>query len=106
MTWLLLIMAIMCEVTATLSLKVAATGHRRWFAVVVAGYVAAFVLISLALGQGLPLGVAYGIWAAAGVALTAVLSKPLLKEPLTPVMLAGIALIMLGVVLIELGAAR
>lgn len=106
MTWLLLIGAILCEVAATLSLRAAATGRHRWFVVVGAGYAGAFVLMSLALAQGLPLGVAYGIWAAAGVALTAVLSKPLFNEPLTPVMLTGIGLIMLGVLFIELGAAH
>jgi hypothetical protein len=61
---------------------------------------------SLALNEGLGLGVAYGIWAAAGVALTAVASKILFKEPLIPVMMGGIALIIGGVLLVELGAAH
>lgn len=52
------------------------------------------------------LGVAYGIWAAAGVALTAILSRILFKEPLTWVMGLGIILIAGGVLLIELGAAH
>jgi small multidrug resistance pump len=59
---------------------------------------------TLALNDGLALGVAYGIWAAAGVALTAALSKPLFGEPLTPMMMGGIGLIILGVLAIELGA--
>ena len=42
----------------------------------------------------------------AGVALTAVLSKFLFKEPLTLIMGAGIALIVGGVLLIEIGAAH
>ena len=54
---------------------------------------------------GLALGVAYGIWAAAGVALTAVASRFLFAEPLTRRMLAGIGLIVVGVLLVELGAA-
>ena len=49
-------------------------------------------------------GVAYGIWAASGVALTAVASKALFKEPLTALMMGGIALIIAGVLLVELGA--
>ena len=52
------------------------------------------------------LGVAYGIWSAAGVALTAVASRVLFKEPLTLVMILGLGLIMGGVLLIELGAAH
>ena len=54
--------------------------------------------------EGLGLGVAYGIWAASGVALTAVASKALFKEPLTALMMGGIALIIAGVLLVELGA--
>jgi small multidrug resistance pump len=52
----------------------------------------------------MPIGIAYGIWAAAGVALTAVLSKFLFKDPLTRLMSLGIILIIGGVLLIELGA--
>lgn len=50
------------------------------------------------------LGAAYGIWAAAGVALTAILSKILFDEPCTACMRLGIVLIVCGVLLIELGA--
>ena len=71
LSWTLLVAAILSEVGATLSLKVAATGRPRWYAAVAAGYIAAFGMLSLALNEGMALGVAYGIWAAAGVALTA-----------------------------------
>jgi small multidrug resistance pump len=105
-SWALLVAAILSEVAATMSLKVASTGRPRWYAAVAAGYIAAFTMLALALDDGLALGVAYGIWAAAGVALTAALSKPLFDEPLTPTMLGGIGLIILGVLAIELGAGR
>ena len=72
----------------------------------VVGYVTAFTLLSLTLAQGVPLGVAYGIWAASGVALTAILSKFLFKEPFTWLMGLGIVFIVGGVLLIELGAAH
>lgn len=57
------------------------------------------------LAEGVPLGVAYGIWAAAGVAIMAVLSKILFKEPLNWLMGLGI-LIVGGVLHFELGAAH
>lgn len=107
MAWLALAAAIALEITATLSLRMATTGEspsRRWYAPVVVGYVLAFVMLSVALSLGMALGVAYGIWAAAGVAITAVLSRVLFKEPLTLVMALGIVLIGAGVVLVELGA--
>ena len=55
---------------------------------------------------GLALGVAYGIWSAGGVAVTAIASRLLFGEPLTRTMVAGIAFIMAGVLLVELGSAH
>lgn len=52
----------------------------------------------------MPVGVAYGIWGAVGVAATAVLSAVLYDEPLTGLMAVGLALIMVGVVLVEGGS--
>jgi small multidrug resistance pump len=49
-------------------------------------------------------GVAYGVWAASGIALTAVIARVAFGEPLTRTMGAGIALVALGVLLVELGA--
>ncbi len=105
MTWLFLATAIVCEVTATLALK-RALDHPALYAAVATGYVAAFVLLTLTLKQGLGIGVAYGIWAACGVALTAVASKVFFDEPLTNLMLVGIAFIIAGVLLVETGASH
>ncbi|QBJ94594.1 QacE family quaternary ammonium compound efflux SMR transporter [Rhodococcus sp. ABRD24] len=102
MYWVFLVLAILVEVMATLSLRAATTGSKAWYVLVVGGYLAAFTLLSMALARGLGIGIAYGIWAAAGVALTAVAGKFLFKEPFTRVMAAGIALIIVGVLLIEL----
>jgi small multidrug resistance pump len=52
----------------------------------------------------MPLGVAYGIWSALGVAATAVLSAFLFDEAFTAVMVLGLALIVGGVVLVENGS--
>ncbi|BBX25462.1 DMT family transporter [Mycolicibacterium alvei] len=101
--WLALTGAILVEVCATLGLR-ASDGFRRkvWIAPVIAGYVLSFYLLWLALSSGVPVGIAYGIWTACGVALVAVIAKFLFGEPLTPVMLLGIALIVSGVFTIEL----
>lgn len=101
--WIALGAAIACEVTASLSLK-GALDHPLLYAVVVAGYATAFVLLAGALRDGLALGVAYGIWGASGVALTALLSTLVFGEPVTPLMLGGIVLIVAGVLCIELGS--
>jgi len=106
MSWFFLACAILVEVCATLSLRMAAGGENLWFIAVGVGYGAAFVFVTLALSGGIAVGVAYGIWAASGVALTAFASRVLFREPLTKVMGFGIALIIAGVLLIELGGAH
>jgi small multidrug resistance pump len=92
MMWLLLTAAILTELSATLCLRLASQGKRLWYVVVGIGYLLAFTLLSLTLDQGMNLGVAYGTWAAAGVALTAVASRIFFKEHLTPVMISGLSL--------------
>jgi small multidrug resistance pump len=105
-SWIYLVGAILLEVAGTAALRVAVGGSRRWYVAVGVAYVAAFGFLQLALSNGLALGVAYGTWAAAGVVLTAIVSKVLFKEPLTWVMGGGMALIVGGVLIIELGAAH
>ncbi len=104
MGWVFLIAAILAEVSGTLALRVASGGRSAWYGLVAVGYLSAFVLLSLTLANGIGLGVAYGIWAAAGVALTALASRVLFGEALTRVMVFGIALVVVGVLLIEIGA--
>ncbi|MFF2369944.1 DMT family transporter [Agromyces sp. NPDC058110] len=101
--WAVLAATILLEVTATLSLD-AAKRHPWLYAVVVVGYAGSFLLLSQVLRMGVPLGVAYGIWGATGVALTAVLAWALFGDPLTPTMLVGIGLVAAGVLLVELGS--
>lgn len=105
MAYLFLLGAILFEVGGTVSLRLA-VDDKRWSGAVVVGYLVAFTMLTLTLSAGIPLGVAYGIWAASGVALTAVIGKFLFKEPFTWLMGLGIILIVGGVLLIELGAAH
>ena len=95
--------AIISEVSATLALR-QALNQPGFYVMVGIGYALAFVLLSLTLKAGMPLGVAYGLWGALGVALTAMASRLLFGEPLTRTMVAGIVLIMAGVLLVELGS--
>ncbi|OLT09357.1 multidrug transporter [Pseudonocardia sp. CNS-139] len=105
MTWLFLAGAIVTEVAATTALKLSEGFTRLVPSIaVVIGYIAAFGLISQALVRGMPLGVAYGVWAAAGVALVAVVGAAFLGESMTWVQVGGIALVIAGVLALELGA--
>lgn len=103
MMWLALAAAIAIEVAATLSLR-ASEGLRRraWIAPVILGYIASFVMLSWSLSLGMPVGIAYGVWSACGVALVAMIARFLFAERLTPMMVAGIGLIIAGVLIIQL----
>ncbi|KUI03570.1 cation transporter [Mycolicibacterium acapulense] len=101
--WALLAGAIIVEVAATLSLR-ASQDHSAWLLVVVGGYLAAFAFLTLVLRAGVPVGVAYGIWGAVGTAGTAVLAAVLFGDPFTWPIVAGIGLIIAGVLLIEFGS--
>lgn len=100
--WTLLGVAIAAEVTATMSLR-AAVDAPGWYALTAAGYGGAFVALSALLRRGAPIGVVYGIWAAAGVALTAVLGAIIFGESLSVATALGIAIIIGGVLLVEMG---
>jgi small multidrug resistance pump len=101
--WLALAGAILVEVVATLALR-ASDGFRKkaWIAPIIAGYLVSFYLLWVSLGLGMPVGIAYGVWSACGVALVAVIARFLFAEPLTWMMGAGIALIVGGVLMIEM----
>ena len=105
MTWVLLCLAIAAEVGATLALR-AHAGSRRpvWVWATAAGYVASFLLLGLVLAAGLPVGIVYAVWAALGVAATALLGRTLFGDRLPPVAVVGIAVIVAGVALLEVGA--
>lgn len=100
--WAALAGAIVLEVAATLGLR-ASDGFRKkaWLAPVILGYVASFSMLSWSLSLGMPVGIAYGVWSACGVALVAVIARYLFAEPLTWVMAVGIGFIIAGVLTIE-----
>lgn len=108
MGYVFLVGAIIAEVIATSFLKLTSGERAVWWAfpIVIVGYIGAFSLLSLTLGRGVPLGTAYGIWAGAGVALVAIISWVVFGETLTWAQLAGIALIIAGVALVELGGSH
>jgi small multidrug resistance pump len=103
--WTLLIAAIAVEVAATLSLR-ASQDHSAWLLVVAVGYLGSFILLTMVLRIGMPVGVAYGIWGACGTAATAVLAAAIYGDPFTWPVVLGIGLIIAGVLLVELGSQR
>ncbi|MFP5020820.1 DMT family transporter [Pseudonocardia phyllosphaerae] len=105
--WGWLVTAIVAEVTGTVALRFSAGFSRLLPSLVtLAGYGLAFWSLSQALARGMPLGVAYGVWAATGVALVAVIGAMFLGESLTWVQIGGIVLVIGGVLALETGGAN
>jgi small multidrug resistance pump len=105
-TYLLLAVAILAEVTGTISLQLS-NGFSRLgpSLVVVVGYVISFLLLSIVLKRGLPVAVAYAVWSALGVALIAGVGVVWLDQRLSALQVLGLALVVAGVVALEVGGA-
>jgi small multidrug resistance pump len=101
MQWLYLGAAIVAEVIATSALK-ATEGFTRLIPslVVLIGYATAFYFLSLTL-QTMPLGIAYAVWSAVGIALVSVIGWFLYRQSLDTPAMIGIGLIVAGVVVIN-----
>jgi small multidrug resistance pump len=105
MGYLYLALAIVGEVIATSFLKLASGQKTAWwvYAIVAVGYVFAFVMLNQTLARGVPLGIAYAIWAGVGVVLVAIISWLVFHESLTWLQIIGMILVIGGVGLLELG---
>ena len=102
----LLALAITAEVAATLSLR-ASDGFSKPLpsVVVVIGYAVSFALLAIVL-KHIAVGTTYAIWAGAGTAAIAVIGIVALGEPATALKVASIALIIAGVIGLNLGGAH
>ena len=102
MTYLYLAIAIVAEVIATSFLK-SCEGFTRLTPsiLVIIGYSVAFYFLSLTL-RSMSVGVVYAIWCGAGIVLVSVIAWLLFGQKLDAPAIAGIVLIITGVVVINL----
>ncbi|MFJ9866593.1 DMT family transporter [Streptomyces sp. NPDC101165] len=106
MGYLLLAGAIAAEVAATTAMKYSEGFSRLWPSLVTAlGYVVSFALLARTL-KTVSIGTAYAIWAGVGTATIAVIGLVLFGEGLSATKVAGILLIVGGVVVLNLGGAH
>jgi multidrug transporter EmrE-like cation transporter len=104
--FLYLLLAIVSEVIATSSLKASQGFSRLWPSLlVVVGYGAAFYWFSLSLKQ-IPLGIAYAIWSGLGTVGVVLIGLFLWGETLNALRVFGIALILIGTVILNLSKAE
>jgi len=97
MPWIFLSVAILFEVAGTTSMKLSRGFAEIWPSIgVFVFYLGAAAAIILALRR-LELSIAYAIWSGVGTALTVMIGIAFVREPLTAIKLASIALVVIGV---------
>ncbi|MBD3669689.1 MAG: multidrug efflux SMR transporter [Gammaproteobacteria bacterium] len=104
MAWLQLSLAILLEVAGTTSMKLSEGFTRPVPSVLLfVFYVLSFVFLTFALKR-IEVSVAYAIWAGVGTALVTVVGILFFKEPLGWLKMLSIALIIAGVVGLQLSS--
>ena len=100
--YIYLIVAIAAETIGTTALQASAQFTRLWPTVmVVVSYAIAFYFLGLAL-KFIPVGVAYAIWSGLGIVLIAGLGFVLFGQKLDLAAVAGLGLIIAGILVIHL----
>jgi small multidrug resistance pump len=98
--WLFLSIAIAAEVLGTSFLKSSAGFTNPGPSIVViAAYITAFYFLSLTL-KTMPVGIAYAVWCGVGIVLIALIGWVFLAQRLDAAAIAGIGLILAGVIVI------
>jgi len=106
MPYLLLAGAILAEVIGTTAMKYSVGFTKLWPSVVTGiGYLISFALLAQTL-KSMAVGTAYAIWAAVGTALIATFGIVFLGESTAPPRILGIALVIVGVVVLNLSEAH
>jgi small multidrug resistance pump len=102
----MLAVAIAAEVTGTISLKYSNGFTRPLPSVIVAvGYVSAIALLGQ-VAKHLPIAVIYAVWSGVGTATVAAIGFTVLGEPVSVLKVLGIALVICGVVALNLGGSH
>ena len=100
--WLIVVIAGLMETGWAIGLKYSEGFTRFWPSVAtVVGALGSFWLLSLAM-KTLPVGTAYAVWVGIGAVGTAILAVVLFGEPVTPLRVAGILLIVAGIAALKL----
>jgi small multidrug resistance pump len=104
MAWLMLAIAITAEIIATSALKLSDGFTRLWPSIVVVfGYGLSFYMLAQVL-KTLEVGIVYAVWSGVGLAAIALIGVIWFNETVSPLKLAGLFAILVGVVLLNLAA--
>ena len=103
MVWVTLAGAILAEVLGTTAMKYSDGFTKLWPSLVtVTGYLVSFALLAQTL-KTMGVGTAYAVWSGAGTAAIAVIGMVFLGEAVSLTRIAGILLVIAGVLVLNLG---
>ncbi|AWV48226.1 multidrug resistance protein [Mycobacterium leprae Kyoto-2] len=107
MAYLFLFCAIFVEVVATTLLK-STEGFTRLVPTLacLAGYAVTFTLLALSISRGMKTDVAYALWSAIGTAAIVLIAVLFLDSPVSVAKVVGVALIIVGVITLNLADAH
>ncbi|RJG07598.1 quaternary ammonium compound-resistance protein SugE [Noviherbaspirillum cavernae] len=102
MSWLILLIAGLCEIVWAIGLKYTEGFTRLWPSVGTAvAMTVSVVLLGIAM-KSLPVGTAYAVWVGVGAVGTVILGIVLLGEPANAARLISVGLIIAGIVGLKL----
>jgi len=104
--WVYLMLAIVSEVAGTTSMKLS-EGFTKpvWSVGILVFYGMSLYLLTLTL-KTMDISLSYAVWSGLGTALIALIGVVVFREPLTALKMLSLALIVAGVVGLNLGGAR
>lgn len=104
--WILLALAIIAEITGTLSMKWASvSGGHTGFILMLAMIALSYIFLAFAVKK-IALGVAYALWEGIGILLITLFSVLLFDESLSLLKIAGLTTLVIGIVLIKSGTQK
>ncbi len=104
--WILLALAIVAEITGTLSMKWASVSDgSTGFILMLVMITLSYIFLSFAVKK-IALGVAYSLWEGVGILLITLFSVMIFDETLTTMKIAGLTTLVAGIVLIKSGTRK
>ena len=104
MAFVFLGLAIASEVLGTSLLKSTEGFTKLWPTVAtLSAYAVSFLTLSTAIQKGMQVGIGYAIWSGLGTTLIVIIGALFLSEPVTTTKVIGVALVIAGVIVLNLG---
>lgn len=104
--WVLLLLAIFSEIIGTLAMKWSSVDESgSGYLVMLVMIACSYIFLSFAVKK-IALGVAYALWEGIGIVLITLFSVQLFGEPLSPMKIAGLTVLIAGIMLIKTGTTQ